>query len=149
MRWILKATIILSLIGALAGAEVGTALAKPIPRCPQYEPLLKRYGLPVLEFSYVMWHESRCQPTTIGDNGAGVKPDYGLVQIQGSWVTVTSTVCKSKWGDMKVLLKPDCNLAVARYLYKHGGLAHWVGAEKSLRKWGVASTSADKKKHSK
>lgn len=117
-----------------------------VKRCPKWEAKLKEYKLPVKEFSYIMWRESRCKAKAIGWNykkGMSYKDcklapakiykkcpavrsyDSGLLQINSSWVTVTSQVCKSKWGDLTVLLKPDCNLAVARYLYKTGGIDHW------------------------
>jgi len=115
-------------------------------RCPKWEKLLKRYKLPVKDFSYIMWRESRCISKAIGWNyrkGMSHKDcklapaniyrkcpavrsyDSGLLQINSSWVTVTAQVCKSKRGDMSVLLKPDCNLAVAKHLYKNGGMHHW------------------------
>jgi hypothetical protein len=115
-------------------------------RCPKWEKLLKQYKLPVKDFSYIMWRESRCISKAIGWNyrkGMSHKDcklapaniyrkcpavrsyDSGLLQINSSWVTVTAQVCKSKWGDMSVLLKPKCNLAVAKHLYKNGGMHHW------------------------
>lgn len=118
-------------------------------RCPQYEQLLRKAQLPVRTFSYVMWRESRCQPRAIGWNYKQGKShrdcklapanvyrrckavksyDSGLLQINSSWVSVTAAVCKSKWGDMSVLLDPKCNVAVARYLYDNGGLGHWRGS---------------------
>lgn len=118
-------------------------------RCPQYEKLLRKAQLPVRTFSYVMWRESRCQPRAIGWNYKRGKThrdcklapanvyrrckavrsyDSGLLQINSTWVSVTAAVCKSKWGDMSVLLDPKCNVAVARYLYDNGGLAHWSGS---------------------
>jgi hypothetical protein len=123
--------------------SIGTTEVK---RCPSWEKMLKKYGLPVKEFSYIMWRESRCQEKVIGWNyksGTGhwsckkapanvykkcnaVRSyDSGLLQINSSWVTVTAQVCKSKWGDLSVLLKSDCNIAVARYLYNNGGMHHW------------------------
>jgi Transglycosylase-like domain len=117
-----------------------------VKKCPKWEAMLKEYNLPVKEFSYVMWRESRCQARVIGWNyrkgmshrDCKLAPakvyrkcpavrsyDSGLLQINSSWVTVTAQVCKSKWGDMSVLLKPKCNLAVARHLYKNGGMEHW------------------------
>jgi hypothetical protein len=117
-----------------------------VKKCPKWEAMLKEYNLPVKEFSYIMWRESRCQARVIGWNyrkgmshrDCKLAPakvyrkcpavrsyDSGLLQINSSWVTVTAQVCKSKWGDMSVLLKPKCNLAVARHLYKNGGMEHW------------------------
>lgn len=117
-----------------------------VKRCEAWESLLKKNGLPVKDFSYIMWRESRCQPEAIGWNyksGMGywdckLAPanvykkckavrsyDSGLLQINSSWTTVTHQVCGGKWGDMSVLLKPKCNVAVARYLYDNGGMHHW------------------------
>ncbi len=47
--------------------------------------------------------------------------DNGLLQINSTWVTVTAQVCKTKRGDLTVLLIPDCNVRVAKYLYEQGG----------------------------
>lgn len=110
------------------------------------EKALKKYGLPVKDFSYIMWRESRCKSGVIGWNyrsGMGhwsckTAPadvyrkckavrsyDSGLLQINSSWVTVTANVCGTKWGNMSALLDPGCNLAVARYLFDNGGMHHW------------------------
>jgi hypothetical protein len=38
-------------------------------------------------------------------------------------------VCRTKWGDMFVLMKPECNLKVAAHLFHHGGgLNNWRGS---------------------
>ena len=112
----------------IALATVQGPAIPPNERCPQWEPLIREVGLPVEMFSYIAYRESRCDPKAIGLNAPGVRPDYGLFQIQGSWVTVTSQVCKSKRGNIKVLLSPRCNARVARYLYDHGGTGHWKGS---------------------
>lgn len=100
--------------------------ADPTKRCPALEPAIAEYGLPVQTFSYIAWRESRCNPRahnkTRNRNGT---QDYGAVQINSSWVTVTQTVCGGRRGDMTVLFDLGCNLAVARYLYDNGGLGHW------------------------
>jgi hypothetical protein len=118
-----------------------------VKACPKWEKLMKKYGLPVKDFTYIAWRESRCQPKAIGWNyksGMGhwscklapasiykkckaVKSyDSGLLQINSSWVTVTAQVCGSKWGDLTVLLDPNCNLKVASFLYKEGGgISNW------------------------
>jgi hypothetical protein len=116
--------------------------------CPQWEAKLKQYGLPVKEFSRIMYRESRCQPSAIGWNyhkGTSYKDcklspadtyrrckavksyDSGLLQINSSWVTVVQEVCRSKRGNMKVLLDYRCNLQVAKYLLNNGGMGHWSG----------------------
>ncbi len=95
-------------------------------RCPQWEDEFAAFGLPVETFSYVAWRESRCSPLswnrTLNKNGT---QDRGLLQINSSWVTVTAKECASQRGDLSVLFNVRCNLAVARYLYRNGGLRHW------------------------
>jgi hypothetical protein len=51
--------------------------------------------------------------------------DSGLLQINSSWVTVTSQVCGTKWGDLRPLRTSSCNLKVAKYLFENGGLGNW------------------------
>lgn len=133
------------LVATTAKAEsVPTAVAG---RCPKYEALLRKHHLPVAEFSRIMYRESRCSPKAIGWNyrtgkDAGdcklapaalyrrckaVKSfDSGLLQINSSWVTATATACGTKYGDLSVLLIPECNLKVARALYDNGkGMSNW------------------------
>ena len=115
--------------------------------CPQYESLLKKYGLPVKEFSYIMWRESRCIPKAIGWNYKRGKShrdcrlasaetyrycsavrsyDTGLLQINSGWKSVTAKVCKRPYRQLiKSLTVPSCNLMVAKYLYDNGGIGHW------------------------
>ena len=96
-------------------------------RCPQWEAEFAAFGLPVQTFSYIAYRESRCNPLahnkTLNRNGS---QDRGLVQINSSWVTVTAKECASQKGDLSVLFDVRCNLAVARYLYRNGGLRHWT-----------------------
>lgn len=130
------------------GSVSAQSVGQVVKRCPQWEKALRMHDLPVREFSYIMWRESRCQPKVIGWNyksGTGhwsckrapaniykkchaVKSyDSGLLQINSSWKTVTAQVCKSKWGDLTVLLTVDCNLKVASYLYTEGGgIGNWA-----------------------
>ena len=104
-------------------------------RCPQWEDEIAEFGLPVETFSYVAWRESRCNPQsinarwrdgkivwTLNKNGSF---DTGLFAINSGWVTVTAKECASQRGDLSVLFNVRCNLAVARYLYRNGGLRHW------------------------
>ena len=95
-------------------------------RCPQWEPKFAEHGLPVKAFSYIAWRESRCRirahNSTLNKNKSH---DLGVLQINDSWKTVTSQICKAPYGDMSVLFNVDCNLAVAKYLYDNGGLGHW------------------------
>jgi hypothetical protein len=131
-----------------SSGRVSAQSAKTEKSCPKYEALLKQHGLPVKDFSYIMWRESRCQAKAVGWNyksgmshrdcklapakeyrkcGAVRSYDVGLLQINSSWKTVTAQVCKAPFGKMLVLQKPDCNLKVARYLYDNGGMHHWKG----------------------
>jgi len=115
--------------------------------CPKWEKLLKKYKLPVKEFSYIMWRESRCQTMAIGWNyKKGYGPsncrldvakvyknchavrsyDIGLLQVNSSWKTVTAKVCNRPIRQIiKSLTNPECNVKVARYLYDNGGMHHW------------------------
>ena len=95
-------------------------------RCPQWEEQFAEFGLPVETFSYIAYRESRCNPLahnkTLNRNGT---QDRGVVQINSGWKTVTAKECASQYGDLSVLFDVRCNLAVARYLYRNGGLRHW------------------------
>jgi hypothetical protein len=95
-------------------------------RCPQWEDEIAQFGLPVETFSYIAWRESGCTPTAWNKykNKNGTQ-DRGLVQINSGWKTVTAKECSSQYGDLSVLFNVRCNLAVARYLYRNGGLRHW------------------------
>jgi hypothetical protein len=132
-------------IAEVHASSVSTAAVKKT--CPQYEKLMKKYGLPVESFTYIMWRESRCQSKAIGWNyKSGYGPsncklspattykkcaavrsyDSGLLQINSSWKTVTAQVCKSKFGDLTVLLNAECNLKVASFLFEEGGgISNW------------------------
>lgn len=122
-------------------------------RCPKWEKKLREYKLPVKEFSFIMWRESKCVAKAIGWNyhkGMSHKDcrlshartyrkckavksyDVGLLQINSSWKTLTAKVCKYEYGKMLILQDPDCNLKVASVLYKQSGLAPWRGS--SVRK---------------
>jgi hypothetical protein len=129
-------------------ATTAKASAAPVvARCPQYEALLRKYNMPVDVFSPIMYRESRCQPKAIGWNyrkgmthrDCKLSPaasyrrckavksfDSGLLQINSSWVTVTATACGTKYGDLSVLLIPECNMKVAKVLYNNGkGISNW------------------------
>ena len=95
--------------------------------CPKWEPLLAEHfpakAVPIM--SRIAYRESRCNPGSLSvvRKSTG-RPDVGLLQIQGSWATVTRAVCKTQ-DVIKSLLNPKCNVKVARYLYDNGGLGHW------------------------
>jgi len=126
---------------------VNNADAKPIKGlpCPQWHDLLRKYKLPVEIFAPIIYRESRCTPKAVGWNykkgrthkDCKLAPaaqyrhckyvssyDSGLLQINSSWKSVTKSVCKSS--DMLILLKPDCNLRIAKVLYGDGkGISNW------------------------
>ena len=94
--------------------------------CPKWEPLLREYFpakvVPVM--SKIAYRESRCNARSFSAIRSNGRPDVGLLQIQGSWATVTRAVCK-KQDVIKALLNARCNVKVAKYLYNNGGLGHW------------------------
>lgn len=111
-------------VGSLPAFLSGSYPQDKAKRCPQWEGRLRYNGLvPVDRFSYIMWKESRCQEKAISKANADGTRDYGLLQINSSWVSVTRKLCGGK--DIKVLLNHKCNLKVAKYLLDNGGLGHW------------------------
>jgi len=102
--------------------------------CPKWEPAIKAAGLPVKEFSFIAWRESRCRVKAINAiwNSKGEmiyhlnknkSYDSGLLQINSGHREMVRRVCG---GDLILLLTLDCNLAVAKSLYDAGGLAPWT-----------------------
>jgi len=95
-----------------------------VKSCPQWEAKLKAQGLvPVKKFSYIMWRESRCLEKIVSKPNSNGTRDYGLLQINSSWRTVTRNVCGGT--SLNVLLNSKCNLKVAKYLFDNGGMNHW------------------------
>ena len=101
--------------------------------CPKWEPAIKAAGLPVKEFSYIAWRESRCRIKAINaiwKNGKIVWTlnkngtyDSGLLQINSGHRELVKKVCK---GDLPLLLTLPCNLSVAKQLYDAHGLQPWT-----------------------
>ena len=113
---------------ALISTALSTAPAQAkAGSCPQWEAMFKRHGLPAKVFSKIAYRESRCNPKSVSAVRKSTgRPDVGLLQIQGSWVTVTSQVCRvPRKRVVQALTNPTCNVRVARYLYDNGGLGHW------------------------
>ena len=114
----------LTLILALSTPAHASAAAKS---CPKWEPLFAEYFpskvVPIM--SKIAYRESRCNEKSLSvvRKSTG-RPDVGLLQIQGSWATVTQAVCKKR-DVIKALLTARCNVKVAKYLYDNGGLGHW------------------------
>jgi peptidoglycan hydrolase-like protein with peptidoglycan-binding domain len=132
-----------------ASGRVSSQSVKIDKSCPRYEKLLKQYGLPVKDFSYIMWRESKCQTMAVGWNyKSGFGPgncklapakiykncravrsyDTGLLQVNSTWRTVTAQVCNRPQNQViRSLTDPVCNIKVAKYLYENGGMHHWRG----------------------
>ena len=101
--------------------------------CPKWEPAIKAAGLPVKDFSFIAWRESRCRIKAINaiwKNGKIVWTlnknktyDSGLMQINSGHREMVKKVCG---GDLVLLLTLDCNLAAAKYLYDAYGLSPWT-----------------------
>lgn len=102
--------------------------------CPKWEPAIKAAGLPVKEFSYIAWRESRCRIKAINAtwNEKGEMTyhlnrnkswDSGLLQVNSGHRELVKRVCG---GDLPLLLTLDCNLAVAKHLYDAHGLSPWT-----------------------
>ena len=120
---VLKLIMALTLIFSLSTPAHASAAAQS---CPKWEPLLAQHfpAKVVPAMSRIAYRESRCNPNSLSAIRSNGRPDVGLLQIQGSWATVTRAVCK-KQDVIKALLDPKCNVKVAGYLYKNGGLGHW------------------------
>jgi hypothetical protein len=114
----------IALITATFTATPASAAAQS---CPQWEPLLRKHfpAKVVPTLSRIMYRESRCTSRAVSPVRKSTgRPDVGLMQIQGSWATVTRAVCK-KQDVIRALQDPSCNVRVARYLYDNGGIGHW------------------------
>jgi hypothetical protein len=124
LRELIKKLMALTLILALTTPAHASAAANS---CPKWEPLLRQHFpakvVPVM--SRIAYRESRCTERALSPVRKSTgRPDVGLLQIQGSWATVTRAVCK-KQDVVKALLNAECNVKVAGYLYRNGGLGHW------------------------
>jgi hypothetical protein len=130
---------------ALIAAPVEAANQYP---CQKWHKALRRHELPVRYFAPIMYRESKCITRAVGWNY--VKPydhtactdsgkfharrrcryvkswDTGLLQINSGHRTLTKTIC-GRDVTTKVLTRPSCNLAVAKYLYDRYGLTPWAG----------------------
>jgi hypothetical protein len=95
---------------------------------------MKAAGLPVKDFSYIAWRESRCRIKAINAtwNSKGEMTyhlnknkswDSGLFQVNSGHRELVKRVCG---GDLPLLLTLDCNLAAAKHLYDAHGLAPWT-----------------------
>ena len=119
---------VLTCVGILTLMIPAQAEAATRGDCPQHHAILKKYGLPPKIFGPIAWRESRCSWTSISAKRYTGHPDVGLLQIQGSWRTVTRRICQLKQNQnhIRALTRPDCQLRVAAYLWDAGrGAGHW------------------------
>lgn len=124
------AVVLVALVTLALATRVG---ASPVGSCPKWEPLLRKHFpakvVPIM--SRIAYRESRCNEKSVSAVRFTGYPDYGILQVQGSWKSVTLAVCKPKdRNHRRALLSASCNIRVARYLYDHGGLGHWRGTSK-------------------
>jgi len=107
--------------------------------CAWLIPHLKKYKLPVKEFTYIAKRESGCRIKAINakfDKHGNViwtlnknkSIDRGLLQINSIHEPTVHQVCK---GGLDLLLTLDCNLKVGSYLYQRYGLIPWKAVSSS------------------
>ncbi len=123
MRRLIATVLLASSIAFASPAE-----AHHTGRCPQWERLFARHGLPVDTFSYLAWRESRCIPGLISSTN-----DYGLLQLNAiTWRDMaqrphlwgdTARRCKAPWPS--AALKTSRNVCVAAQLYRISGTSPW------------------------
>jgi hypothetical protein len=89
-------------------------------RCPQYERLLARHGLPVATFSRIMYRESRCQPTAV-NRRSGAAGLLQFTKVNYPWLSRKLGVqVTQRW-----LLDPHNNIHAAQALYRLSGTRPW------------------------
>ncbi len=123
----------LVLVGLLIGLLVSIMNAEPteaktVRDCPQYHQAMKRHGLPPKIFGPISYRESRCNPKSVSAIRISTgRPDVGLLQVSGSWATVTRNICRVSYAQVvKALTRLECNLKVSAYLWQDGkGASNW------------------------
>lgn len=144
----MKSIIVAAVLAAGLAAAPAQAEKTPEKRCEKFEQILRIYGLPVKQFSYIAWRESKCVLKAVGWNYHNGKSaadcrrgsfehhrrcdavksyDVGLLQINSTWRTVTRRLCANGKTDVDMIVLKDlgCNLRVAKYLFDNGGYGHW------------------------
>ena len=150
MRIIIIGLAINLLLLAIGMRPADAAPIKGLP-CPEWHDAMRKAGLPVRVFSWIMARESSCVPAAVGWNYrsgtshkncklspaktyrkcAAVRSyDVGLLQVNSQHRSLVKSVCKSS--DVLILQKPSCNLAVAAVLWDNGdGSSHWRATSKA------------------
>lgn len=99
--------------------------------CPALEATIAVHGLPVDEFSYIAWRESRCDMTAINpdDPNGG---SYGLMQINAIQIAdmkvrpeLWAGVDRCQVETVDDLLIAWRNICVAAHLFNHAGYTPW------------------------
>jgi soluble lytic murein transglycosylase-like protein len=122
LKGILVKKIIAMLVVAFSlVAMPSIADAHPVRKgsCPQYEPLLAAYNMPVSFFSRIMYRESNCKPHVRSRTR-----DTGLLQIND----VNHKYLSKKLGvrvTIEWLKVPENNVRAAHVLYQWGGTRPW------------------------
>jgi hypothetical protein len=159
----MKSLIIGAVLAAGLAAAPAHAQEAPEKRCEKFEQALRMYGLPVKQFSYIAWRESKCVLKAVGWNYHNGKSaadcrrgnfeshrkcdavksyDVGLLQINSTWRTVTRRLCAHGRTEVDMIVLKDlgCNLRVAKYLFDNGGYAHW-GLQEGYTQSGLSRAS--------
>lgn len=89
-------------------------------RCPDLAPALQLSGLPAAGFDYIIWRESRCDPTVINTSSGAL----GLTQIMPQWLP---TLCGLGIAcSTDEMLDAHTNLAAAAYVFSIQGWQAWA-----------------------
>jgi hypothetical protein len=97
----------------------------PTPgNCASYEPLYRKYGLPVSTFRAIAWRESGCNHTIFTDNSTDLGGyllglNFRTAQLRaGWWAWCQGTVTNLRYD-------PDHQVRCAAAAYQRMGLAPW------------------------
>lgn len=112
----------------MAALAAGAAQAEaPLAKTPNVPPSIESLVLEAFRDAPVMLRVARCESTMRQFNldgtvlhGAAHYADTGLFQIN---MAVHADEVRALGVDVGIL---EGNIAAARYLYDHGGLAHWA-----------------------
>ena len=123
---------VIGLILLIANSHCSPHQTTDEQRCPEYEPVFALYDMPVDEFSYIAWRESRCQPDAYNGDDPN-KGSFGLLQINSiHWRDMDTR--PHLWGDVKTECQTNHytdglnaikNICIASYLYQKSGLHPW------------------------
>lgn len=117
----------MTLAAILFAGVLSVSPASNNAKCPQWEAQLRKHGLPVKQFSYLSWRESRCNALAVSRQNRDGSFDYGLLQVNSTFKTLTARTCRRPYRQTKKsLLQFQCNLKVAKVLFDQHGLEPWA-----------------------